>query len=136
MSLAAWLAFLAGGAVGAPSRYLLDGYIQSNTDGAYPWGTFTINAAGSFMLGVLTGLALKHGLSPTTKIVLGTGFCGAFTTFSTFSVETDLLIKDGHPMTAAAYVASTLVVGLLCAWLGVIVGRLLPGSPHHQLEHT
>jgi fluoride exporter len=100
MSFAAWLAFLAGGATGAPSRYLLDGYIEGRTQGAYPWGTLAINVAGSALLGVLTGLALEHGLSATTKTTLGTGFCGAFTTFSTFTYET-VRLAEGRAMRAA-----------------------------------
>jgi CrcB protein len=119
MSFAAWLAFLAGGAAGAPSRYLLDGYVQSNTKGAYPWGTFTINAAGSLVLGVLTGLALRHGLSPTTKIVLGTGFCGAFTTFSTFTFETVRLAEEGATNEALRNIAANVVVGTVLAGLAL-----------------
>lgn len=119
MSFAAWLAFLAGGAAGAPSRYLLDGYVQSNTRSAYPWGTFTINAAGSLVLGLLTGLALKHGLSPTTKIVLGTGFCGAFTTFSTFTFETVRLAEEGATNEALRNIAANVIVGTVLAGLAL-----------------
>lgn len=121
MSLVAWLGLLAGGAFGAPSRYLLDGYIQSNTEGAYPWGTFTINAAGSLVLGILTGLALKHGLSPTTKIVLGTGFCGAFTTFSTFTFETVRLAEEGATNDALRNIAANVVVSTVLAGLALAV---------------
>ncbi|MEO5838021.1 MAG: fluoride efflux transporter CrcB [Acidimicrobiales bacterium] len=121
MSPATCLAFLAGGAVGAPSRYLLDGYIQRRSDGAYPWGTFAVNAAGSLVFGVLTGLALEHGLDPTAKLVLGTGFCGAFTTFSTFTYETIRLAEQGATDKAFRNIATNVVVGTLLAALALAV---------------
>jgi fluoride exporter len=121
MSIAAWLAFLAGGAAGAPSRYVLDGFVQSRTKGAFPWGTFAINASGSLLLGVLTGLALQHGLSATTKTVLGTGFCGAFTTFSTFTFETVRLAEEGAARDALFNIAANAVVGTLVGGLGLAV---------------
>ena len=82
----------------------------------------------SFVLGFLTGLGLYHAFPQTPRVVLGPGFCGAYTTFSTFAVETDLLVKDGHTATAAIYMGSTLVVGLLCAWFGIVMGRWLVGA--------
>jgi len=121
VSVATWLAFLAGGAVGAPSRYLLDTYLQRRADGAYPWGTFVINATGSLALGVLTGLALEHGLNPTAKLVLGTGFCGAFTTFSTFTFETVRLAEAGATNKAFRNVATNVVVATLLAGLALAV---------------
>jgi CrcB protein len=121
MSVVAWIAFLAGGAVGAPSRYLLDGFVQSRTKGTFPWGTFAINASGSLLLGVLTGLALQHGLGATTKTVLGTGFCGAFTTFSTFTFETVRLAEEGAARNALASIAANAVVGTLIGGLGLAV---------------
>lgn len=126
----------AGGVLGVAARYGVSHAIPTPA-GAFPWATFWINISGSFLLGIFLVIVLER-LGPTRYLrpFFGTGFCGAFTTFSTFSVETDLLIKDSHVTIAAAYVASTLVVGLFCAWLGIIVGRLLPGGPHQQLEHT
>ncbi|HUP74015.1 MAG TPA: fluoride efflux transporter CrcB [Acidimicrobiales bacterium] len=121
MSFAAWLAMLAGGAVGAPSRYLLDSYIHTNTEGEFPWGTLAINAIGSLLLGILTGLALEHGLSPTTKVVLGTGFCGAFTTFSTFSFETVRLAEEGATNAACRNIAANVVLGTVLAGVGLAV---------------
>ena len=84
-----------GGAVGAPARYLVDGVVQSRSRGVAPWGTFVINVSGSFVLGVVTGAVLYHGLGPLPKTALGTGFCGAYTTFSTFSYETVRLLEEG-----------------------------------------
>ena len=73
------------GAVGAPARYLVDGVVLDRTECGLPAGTFVVNVSGSFLLGVLTGLALYHAFPSTPKTILGTGFCGAYTTFSTFS---------------------------------------------------
>jgi CrcB protein len=119
----AWLAFLAAAAVGALARFLLDGLVQTRTGGTYPWGTFVINASGSLVLGVLTGLALHHGLSPATKTVLGTGFCGAFTTFSTFTFETIRLAELGATRAAVRNVVTSAVVGGTLAGLGLVLTR-------------
>ena len=121
MSFAAWLAFLAGAGVGAPSRYVLDGYIQSKTGRFFPWGTFVINATGSLLLGILTGLALEHGLSTTTETVLGTGFCGAFTTYSTFTFETVRLAEEGATNAALRNIAANVVVGTVVAGVALAV---------------
>lgn len=116
-----------GGALGAAARYGVNQAVPT-AEGGFPWATFWINISGSLVLGLFLVLVLER-LGPTRYLgpFFGSGFVGAFTTFSTFSVETDLLIKDGHAMTAVAYVASTLVVGLSCAWLGIIIGRRLSG---------
>ena len=121
----------AGGVLGVAARYGI-GRAIPRAPGAFPWATLWINISGSFVLGVFIVVVLER-LGPTRYLrpFFGTGFVGSFTTFSAFSVETDLLIKDGHVATAAAYVASTLVVGLLSAWLGVCIGRLLPGPARH-----
>lgn len=82
--------------------------------------------SGSLALGVfLVVVSERWRTNRYLRPFVATGFIGAFTTFSTFAVETDLLIKDDHVTTAAAYTGSTLVVGLLCAWLGIVMGRLL-----------
>jgi fluoride exporter len=93
----AWAAFVVVAAVGAPLRYLVDGFVGDRVEGAFPWGTFTVNASGSLLLGLLTGLAVYHAFPKTPKVVLGTGFCGAYTTFSTFTFETVRLIQEGAP---------------------------------------
>ena len=121
MSFATWVAMLAGGAVGAPSRYLLDGYIQTKTESRFPWGTLVINAIGSLLLGVVTGLALEHGLSTTTKEVLGTGFCGAFTTFSSFSFETVRLAGEGDTNAAFRNIAANVILGTVLGGVGLAV---------------
>jgi CrcB protein len=124
----------AGGALGVAARYGIGRAIPT-TAGAFPWATFAINVSGSFVLGLFMVIVFER-LAPTRYLrpFFGTGFIGAFTTFSTFSVETDLLIKDDHLGAAVAYVLSTLVFGLFCAWLGINLGRLLPGGP--RVDHA
>jgi CrcB protein len=119
MSAGVWALFLVAAAVGACARYLLDAFVQSRTDGEFPWGTCVINVSGSFVLGVITGLALHHGLGLGSKLVLGTGFCGAYTTFSTFGYETVRLAEGGLRGPAVRNVAVNTVGGLLAAGAGL-----------------
>ena len=124
MTPLAWAAFVVAGAVGAPLRYVVDGFVAERVSGAFPWGTWLINVSGSFVLGVLTGLALYHGLPRTPKLVLGTGFCGAFTTFSTFSYETVRLVEEGDVDDAVRNVAATVAAGLAAAAAGMALAAL------------
>ncbi len=124
MSPLAWLGFVLAGAVGAPVRYIVDGAISDRVEGAFPWGTFVINATGSLLLGALTGLALYHAFPKTPKIILGTGFCGAYTTFSTFTFETVRLVEDGAMSEAFRNAVATLVVGAGAAALGLALAAL------------
>jgi fluoride exporter len=103
------------GAIGAVSRYLVDGWIQGRVSGALPWGTFVINVSGSFILGLVTGLALYHGLGRLPATAIGAGFCGAFTTFSTFSYESVRLLERGAVVPAATNSIGSVVVGLAAA---------------------
>jgi CrcB protein len=120
----AWAAFVIAGAVGAPLRYAVDGYVGARARGAFPWGTFLVNVSGSFALGVLTGLALYHAFPKTPKVILGTGFCGAYTTFSTFSFETFRLVEDGDAWEALRNVGGTIVVCAGAAALGIALAAL------------
>jgi CrcB protein len=124
MSPLGWVAFVAAGAVGAPVRYLVDGAIADRTGGAFPWGTFVVNITGSLLLGFLTGLALYHGFPATPKVVLGTGFCGAYTTFSTHTFETVRLLEDGALRDAARNALGTLAAGTAAAALGLALAAL------------
>lgn len=124
MSPLGWVAFVLAGAVGAPARYLVDGFVADRTEGAFPWGTFVINVSGSFVLGFLTGLALYHGFPKTPKVVLGTGFCGAYTTFSTFTFETVRLVEEGAVNEAVRNSLGTLVTAAAAAALGLALAAL------------
>lgn len=124
MTALAWAGVVIACAVGAPARYLLDGYVQDLTLGAFPWGTFAVNVVGSFILGLITGLALYHGLGRLPHAVLGSGFCGAFTTFSTFTFETVRLTEEGATVEAAKNVGFSLVFGLSAAAAGIALASL------------
>jgi CrcB protein len=103
----------AGAAVGAPLRYLTDRFVQRRTGAAFPWGTLTVNVTGSLLLGLLSGQ------DRTTALLLGVGFCGAFTTYSTFGYETVRLAEEGARPYAVLNVAGTLAAGLAAAALGM-----------------
>jgi len=120
----AWVAFVVAGAVGAVARYVVHGWFLERAGADRPWGTFVVNVAGSFVLGVLTGLALHHGLPETSRVVLGAGFCGAFTTFSAFAVDSVRLVEDGAGPDAVANVVGTLVVGVSAAAVGLALASL------------
>jgi CrcB protein len=122
VTLSLFLAVAAGGLVGAPSRYLLDRAISSRTVSDRPWGTFVINLTGSLLLGFLTGLTMTGHLSDVGKALLGTGFCGAYTTFSTFTFESVRLLEDGRIVDAMGNVVISAAVGLAAAAAGLAIG--------------
>lgn len=121
MSPLGWVAFVAAGAVGAPLRYLVDGLVGKRSVGVFPRGILLINVCGSFLLGFVTGLALHHGLGRTPRIVIGTGFCGAFTTFSTFTYETVRLIEEGDLVEGLANLGLTVLLAAVAAAAGLAV---------------
>jgi CrcB protein len=125
MSPIAWVAFLVAGGLGAPARYLLDGWVQERTGGAFPWGTFAVNISGCLSLGLLTGLGLYHGLSPVTRTVIGTGGLGAYTTFSTVTFETVRLAEEGAANKAVRNAGANLVVGFAAAAVGLAIAARL-----------
>jgi fluoride exporter len=124
MAVGVWGAFLVAAAVGACARFLLDGLVQGRTGGAFPWGTCVINVSGSFVLGLLTGLTLYHAFSADVRLVLGTGFCGAYTTFSTFTFETLRLVEEGRGRAAARNVLMNTTGGLLAAGAGLVLAGI------------
>lgn len=119
-----WLGLAVAGAIGAPTRFLLDGFVQDHTSGAFPWGTFVINMSGSLLLGFLTGLGLYHAFPSTPKAVLGTGFCGAYTTFSTWTFETIRLLEEGAVRDAMLNAGMSLLVGMAAAATGLALATL------------
>lgn len=107
-----------GAAVGAPLRYATDRLVQSRHDTGFPWGTFTVNVAGSFVLGLVFGAAA----SPAVIALVGTGFCGALTTYSTFGYETVQLGSGRGALLATFNATGSAVAGLGAAGLGLAVG--------------
>ena len=115
------LLVIAGAVVGAPLRYLTDRLVQSRHDTGFPWGTFTVNAVGSFIL----GLTLGSSASPEVIALVGTGFCGSLTTYSTFAYETVQLAAGGSRLFAVFNAVGSVLAGLGAAGLGLAVGSLL-----------
>lgn len=119
------LLVIAGAAIGAPLRYLSDRAIQARHDTVFPWGTFSVNVFGSLILGIVTGAVTAGGASPQVQLAVGTGFCGALTTYSTFSYETMSLLEDDARLFAAANVVASIVAGLGSAFLGVAISQAI-----------
>jgi CrcB protein len=116
------LAVGAAAAVGAVARYVLDQYVQYRSPGLFLRGTWLINITGSYVLGIVMGLGARHGLSDQAVHIAGVGFCGAYTTFSTFSYELVHLREKGQVRKSLLYGASSLVVGLSAAAAGLAIG--------------
>ena len=117
------IAIAAAGALGALARWGLGSWFGQRFP-TFPWGTLVINVSGSFVLGVLFAALVERGIgSPMLRVALMTGLLGAYTTFSTFSLETFRLIEDGAMRSALANVGLSLVMGLVAVWLGVVAGR-------------
>jgi CrcB protein len=114
-----------GAMVGAPLRYLTDRMVQARHDSLFPWGTFTVNVAGCLVLGTLTGIG--SALPGPVLALLGTGFCGALTTYSTFSYETLRLIEQKARFYAAMNVTASLIAGLGATLLGYTTAVAIAG---------
>lgn len=110
-----------GGILGTLLRFYLGKWVLTKTGTNFPFGTWLINISGSFILGVLSALHNTNHIPDWFWLMFGIGFCGAYTTFSTFGYETTQLIENGHKAYAVAYVLSSVVLGLLFAWLGTMI---------------
>lgn len=118
------LLVFAGGAVGAPVRYLLDRWITGRRRaGVFPWGTLVVNLVGAVILGFVLGAA--RGLPEAVVTVVGTGFCGALTTFSTFGYETMRLLEDGSVLEAGLNALGSLAAGIALAAAGFLLGGIV-----------
>jgi CrcB protein len=113
-----------GGAIGAPLRYLIDLIVQSRHDNAFPMGTFLVNVVGSLVLGLTAGL-VSHTASPWVFSLVGTGFCGALTTFSTFTYETVRLIEERAAVQALVNGLASVAVALGACAVGYAVASAL-----------
>ena len=113
------------GAIGAPARFTLDGWLQRRSATDVPIGTLGVNLIGALALGVITGLLDHNRLSPNVEVVIGTGLLGAFTTFSTFTYETVRLAEEGAWRALAIYFSVTIIGGLAAAAFGLwVIGAL------------
>lgn len=117
------LAVFIGGGCGSVLRFLVSAVIGRNVSTIFPVGTLFINISGSFLLGTLTGLLARDVVSPEWRFFLTVGFCGGFTTFSTFSLEFAELLRSAHYSTAFAYAGASLVLCLLGTFAGLWLTR-------------
>lgn len=114
-----------GSFFGGGLRFAVSKWMAATAGVNFPWGTFTVNVLGCLIIGLLSGLGTPSGwLSPQAKLLLTTGFCGGFTTFSTFMNESGSLVKGGDNLTSLIYVAGSVIVG----FAAVVVGHLLSKS--------
>jgi len=118
-----WVAI--AGALGASARYAVHTVVQSRVAGLFPWGTVVVNLSGSFVLGLVAGLVLYQGLDADVRTVAGTGFIGAYTTFSSYTYESLGLVEDGVPRGAALNAVGSIAVGLVAATAGLLLASVL-----------
>ena len=125
-----FLLIAVGGAAGSPLRYLIGGAVQRMSAGGFPVGTMFVNVSGCFLIGILLRQFLNMQVSPEMRALLIVGFCGGFTTFSTFSAETLGLIEGGEYGRATSYVILRLVLCLAATFMGMTAMKLLAGTGH------
>lgn len=115
---------LIAGAIGALLRYAVDGAVSQRTSGAFPWGTFVINVTGSLLLGIIFVITTERmTIAPWLRTSITIGLLGAYTTFSTFSLETVRLLEDRVYLLALANIVGSIVVGLTAVAVGMALGR-------------
>ena len=108
-----------GGFIGTCLRFLTGKLFHAVTSSAFPWGTFSVNVIGSFVIGIFFGLAERSNvISPSMNVFLITGFCGGFTTFSSFADDMYLMLQQRHWMSLGLYVGLSFLLGLAMVWLG------------------
>lgn len=121
---AIWIA--AAGSLGALGRYGLEGLVSNRVRGAFPWGTWMVNVTGSFVLGLVFTLMTERFLPhPNLRAAVTIGFLGAYTTFSTFSLETVRLFEDGAVMLGVANAVASVGAGIAAVYAGIWLGRAL-----------
>lgn len=120
-----WIYLTVGGVAGTLCRYALSGFVYNITGASFPYGTMIVNLSGCFLIGLLSALSdEKFLLSPEMKILWMAGFCGAFTTFSAFILESADLTQNGGAMRAFLYIIGSVVLGFFVFRLGNSLGRL------------
>lgn len=112
----------AGGFVGSVARFLSQQFVARHYPSSFPWGTFAVNVVGCFLIGLIYAISEKGSvMSPEWRLLLATGFCGGFTTFSSFAYENIVLMRDGELLFTFLYVAGSIVIGFAAAYLGVLI---------------
>lgn len=121
-----WIA--AGGALGSVGRYALSGLVAERAGGSFPWGTLLVNVSGSFLIGVFAAMTEPGGrryLGPGGRAFLMYGICGGYTTFSSFSLQTLELLRDGQCLKAGANALMSVVLCMAAVWVGYLLGLTL-----------
>jgi len=108
-----------GGAFGSSLRFL----VSKITTESFPWGTLAVNVLGSFLMGLLMGYVAKGHMSPEMKLLLMTGFCGGFTTFSAFALESFSMMNAGDIILAAIYITISVCIGIIAVCLGLQITK-------------
>ena len=120
------IAIMMGGSLGALMRYLISTWVNTRIDANFPFGTLSVNVMGSFLMGFLAvWLVEKLGLNPLLRLAIFVGFLGAFTTFSTFSMETLNLFEEGFVLRALLNMMINVTFTVLAVWLGAVLGKQL-----------
>ncbi|MGB3619336.1 MAG: fluoride efflux transporter CrcB [Catalinimonas sp.] len=115
----------AGGLVGSVLRYLIGVWVRGRLPGhTFPWGTAVVNVAGCLLIGLLLGWAARRGWATEARLLLMTGFCGGFTTFSSYAAETLNLVRAGRPESALLYAGGSVMLGFAAVAIGLAIARL------------
>lgn len=127
-----YLYIAAGGALGSMARYWMAGAIDGRLNMAFPWGTVLVNILGSFAIGIFAAMAAgesRWGLSDAGRLFLMVGICGGFTTFSSFSLQTLGLLREGLLLRAGGHIAVSVLVCLAATWVGLALMQALRPAP-------
>lgn len=114
-----------GGFAGSVSRYLISKFVATQWPMAFPLGTFAINTLGCFLIGIIMGLSFHYTISNQTRLLLATGFCGGFTTFSTYALEIFELYQRGEAGISLLYLFGSIILGLLSIGIGLWIARVI-----------
>ena len=116
---------IVGSSLGGAARFLSQEFVQKNFPSFIPLSTLSVNIVGSFIIGIIYALAEKSKISPEVRILIATGFCGGFTTFSSFAFENVKLMQDGEFFNTALYILLSLVIGFIAVYLGILFTKLI-----------
>ena len=116
---------IVGSSVGGAARYLSQEFVQKHFPSFIPLSTLSVNIIGSFIIGIIYALSERSRISPEVRILIATGFCGGFTTFSSFAFENVKLMQDGEFLNVALYVVLSVVIGFVAVYLGILFTKLI-----------
>ena len=114
-----------GGGLGSVSRYLMGLFVHKIVQVAFPIGTLLVNVLGSFLIGFIYALFLKEAINHDVRLFLAIGFCGGFTTFSSFSFDSLQLLRNGQTLAFAGYIIASILLCFLFVWLGDYLGKIM-----------